>query len=114
MVNVLILEDDADRIEQFKKNFKNCNIIIESNAYKAITILEDITIKYLFLDHDLGDENLVGSGYTVAKFLYKNEMYTPKHVYIHSANIVGAKNMKNYLPSAIIVPMVWKKEIFFT
>ena len=112
MVRILIVEDDLNRITQFKQNFKNANLTIVSNYYQAYYELTTKNIfDYIFLDHDLGINN--GSGFDVAKLMYDYPLLTPKFIYIHSANPVGAKNMKNYLPQARLAPMIWKKEIIF-
>lgn len=68
--------------DEFVKNIKSNNI-------------ENISISF---DHDLGEDL---SGYDCAKFLvnycldYNIEL--PKNIYIHSANPVGAENIKKLI-----------------
>lgn len=112
LVNILILEDDIERQRQFKMNFKNCNITFTDNANDAISELSQNEFEYLLLDHDLGCKSN-GTGFDVAKWLFNNDFKKPKFIYIHSANPVGSKNMQNYLPKAVLAPMIWQKIITF-
>ena len=55
MVKILILEDDKNRIDVFKKNLDGIeDIYITDYANQAISWLESIEFDYIFLDHDLG------------------------------------------------------------
>ena len=72
-------------------------------AQAAIAALETGTVEEISLDHDLGLETEVGSGYQVACWIeeaaYLNKI--PKLVwYIHSQNGVGAANMRRALQNA--------------
>jgi hypothetical protein len=59
-------------------------------AHEAIALLKKGTVRALSLDHDLGDEESVGSGYDVLEWI-ENEVVTngfipPQIIKIHSAN----------------------------
>jgi len=61
-----------------------------------------------FLDHDLGRTK--ETGYTVACWLERNPQFKPETIVIHSVNPVGAKRMKQALPTAILAPFMWMNE----
>jgi CheY-like chemotaxis protein len=112
---VLVLEDDLERIKQFKKRLIGNMFQIVSDAEAAILALTYNKWDVLFLDHDLGGESYVPSsnantGYQVAKFLHDNPKYKPDEaIIIHSLNAVGAENMHNELPEAYKIPFAWTK-----
>lgn len=113
-MKILILEDNEDRIIQFKNNFALYPPTVVENANDAIKQLTDNKWDVLFLDHDLGgsvhvsiDEKNTGS--EVARFLKKNPDKIPGLVILHSLNIDGRKNMKMLIPSSIMVPFAWDK-----
>ena len=72
-------------------------------AQEAIAQLLTGDVTHVSLDHDLGDETLVGSGYQVAKwieeqaFLNKLKRFTWA---LHTQNPVGEKNMRAALLKA--------------
>jgi hypothetical protein len=59
-------------------------------AQETIALLETKTVKELDLDHDLGDEKIVGSGYDVLEWLEREvaleKFIPPSIINIHSAN----------------------------
>lgn len=112
---VLVLEDDPERIKQFKKRLIGNTFQIVSDADAAILALTYNKWDVLFLDHDLGGETYVPSsnantGYQVAKFLHDNPKYKPSEaIIIHSLNPGGAENMQAVLPEAYRIPFAWTK-----
>lgn len=71
-------------------------------AKEAIELIESGRVSAISLDHDLGAE-ANGTGYDVAKFIEEgayNGTVRNIHVRIHSANPIGAENMKRSLDSA--------------
>jgi len=65
----------------------------------------------MLLDHDLGgrvfvDSNEENTGYQVAKEIVKQGIYYKKAI-IHTLNYSGAMNMKDILPSAEVVPIIY-------
>ena len=63
-------------------------------AQGTILLLQHNEVTHLSLDHDLGDEALVGNGYHVLLWLEDQvaagKINPPDHIYIHSAN-AGAR-----------------------
>lgn len=72
-----------------------------SSALDAIKAINKGIVTYISFDHDLGDNKF--SGYIVARFIEKNAFFGKinKIEYdIHSANPVGAMNIKKAMESA--------------
>jgi hypothetical protein len=69
-------------------------------AQEAIALLETEHVEKISLDHDLGDDEKFGTGYTVVKWVEEKVFtsdYVPPVIVIHSANIVGRSNMEKGL-----------------
>lgn len=74
-----------------------------TSAHEAINLLLHEPVVVISLDHDLGDETVVGTGYIVAKAI--EELAHSKRlgritVLIHTQNPVGRQNMEAALRSA--------------
>jgi len=110
-MNVLVLEDDARRHLAFTRKLIGTNLQIVETAAEAIGLLEERDWDYLFLDHDLGGQQMVesgpGTGYEVAVWLEEHEDRQPPNIVIHSFNPDGAKKMHDALPKAIVAPGCW-------
>lgn len=69
---------------------------------EAITLITNNEIKFLSLDHDLGEKK---TGYDIAKFIVEHGIKI-RQINIHSANPVGRDNIKqlikHYFPDTII------------
>lgn len=102
---ILILEDNDQRIIQFKKWFP-CDTDIVKTSKEAIELLKTYTPSLILLDHDLGDQIYVasgeGTGWEVAKYIAENNIKSD--VVVHSCNPVGAQNMVGVLPNAHWIP----------
>jgi len=112
MARILILEDDHNRHTQFRHKFKGYDLTIVETAKECIDELKAKThFDALFLDHDLGGQQMVESGdntgYEVAKWLEENPEYQPNEIYLHSLNPYGRRNMKAALPKAFEAPLLW-------
>lgn len=76
-----------------------------TNYSDLIEFLEDYKdeIKEISLDHDLGEEK---TGYDACKWMVENEYWIPI-IRIHSANVVGIKNMyqllDRYAPDNVMI-----------
>lgn len=72
-------------------------------ANEAIALLVTGRVESISLDHDLGDETVTGTGYQVACWI-EEQAWTgplaPLEILIHSANPVGAANMRAAIISA--------------
>lgn len=114
-MRILILEDDPNRHRAFKTNFAPHEICITENSKECIQLLVDENWDMLFLDHDLGGQQMVESGentgYEVAIFLEEHYMFRPATVVIHSFNPIGARKMSQALPSATVMPGAWTRRI---
>ena len=114
-MNILILEDNDERVKQFRKNIAPRHAIIHTDeAKKTIEYLKKTKFDILFLDHDLGNEIYVdtkdiNTGSEVARWLNKHPEQMPGQVVLHSLNEYGRKNMKALLPEAINYPFAWEK-----
>lgn len=72
-------------------------------AKDAIEAIKSGRVRKVSLDHDLGDPGF-GTGYDVAKFIEEsafNGSISPLQVSVHSANPVGAKNIKRCIDNAM-------------
>ena len=110
-MRVLILEDDHNRQRVFIKNLISADVSIVETARDAIEQLSSNTWDWLFLDHDLGGQQMVesgpGTGYEVAEWLAKNPEQKPPNVIIHSFNPCGSENMSAIIPGSIRAPGCW-------
>lgn len=100
-MKILILEDDKNRVSQFRSMFVNHDIRVTEYAEVAKRLLDIYKYDFIFLDHDLGGEQMVDSshentGYQVAKMIDRTENITTP-IIIHSWNSVGAQNMYDVL-----------------
>ena len=112
-MKILILEDNADRQQVFRRNLIGQEVTIVDQAQQAIQLLTENVFEMLFLDHDLGNKIFVDSftepntGYAVAKWLEEHPDRQPKEIILHSLNPDGRKNMAYCLPKAQQVPFAW-------
>lgn len=51
----------------------------------------------LYLDHDLGDDDIKKSGYGIACWLETNPQFRPDQIIIVSANPVGVQNIERVI-----------------
>lgn len=75
----------------------NYDILISdyTSCINMINLLTSNQIPFMLsFDHDIGDENL--SGYTIAKYIVENHIPMVSFA-IHSANAVGAHNIRELL-----------------
>ena len=110
-MNILILEDNPERIKIFQKNLMDETIVVEHTEYACVAncLLEDKKWDVLFLDHDLGGEAYVSTdnentGSGVARYLANHPDRKPPLIIIHSMNANGAVNIKSLLRDAVVLP----------
>lgn len=110
-MRVLILEDDPERTEKFRRLLIGNVVEIVETAREAIDLLRVKEWDVLSLDHDLGGEQMVesgpGTGYEVAKWLEQNPERKPPRILLHSFNGPGRANMLACLPGAEDCPGWW-------
>jgi CheY-like chemotaxis protein len=108
---ILILEDNSYRIKLFTYIYGGeCRIHIFNNAWDAIKALEVFDYDLIFLDHDLGLQEMVkedkinGTGLDAAKALMETKNRDVP-VIVHSCNPVGAENIRKTIgKTAILIP----------
>jgi len=101
-MKILILEDNQERIEFFKRVYRNHELYIYSEIFDAENTIQFEEIDIFLLDHDLEPYNLEAldsgrTGYDFVRFLVYNELQKKSVFYIHSCNPVGANLMLNLL-----------------
>jgi CheY-like chemotaxis protein len=110
-MNILVLEDDRARQQTFAQKLIGTNAVIVETAAEAIQALSEGEWDYLFLDHDLGGQQMVesgpGTGYEVAEWLAEHPEHQPPNIIIHSFNPSGAENIHRALPNATVAPGCW-------
>lgn len=63
----------------------------------AITLLKEGMVKEISLDHDLGDDKEIGTGYDVLLWIEEKvftENFKSPKIYIHTANVSARKKME--------------------
>lgn len=113
-MKILILEDDAQRLELFDKQLNNDNNVLYfydnvEEAYDAL--VEHELFDAIFFDNDLGDG---GEGKQLAQLIqrdfYQEMEYTKelKLAVVHSMNVVAAQSiyeiMNQLVPVTYMVP----------
>ena len=92
-MKVLFIDDIRNPFNYIKDVNEVC--IIQAKTYSAaIQALEDFTFDIIFFDHDLGEEK---TGYDIAKYIVENQIEIKDGFKIHSANVVGRKNIYELL-----------------
>lgn len=74
------------------------------SAQSAIFFLENDDVEVISLDHDLGDESIVGNGYKVISWIeektFTDDQYVPSEVIlIHTQNSAARPRMQQSLNS---------------
>ena len=106
---ILIVEDNADRIQWFKTKFcDRFDAYFAVDAEVGIELVRKQKFDFIFLDHDLGGRNHVDSidlntGYRVAAAILETDNKDTPCI-IHSLNPIGAGNIKRILTHAYVVP----------
>lgn len=112
-MKILILEDDLERIKHFGKKLKQV-FDFSDDAKVAIEWLKKDEYDYIYLDHDLGGEQMAwdeeNCGMTVAKYIEQNPLPKKTKVIIHSFNVYRAQQMQRIIPGSLYIPGVWLQE----
>lgn len=72
--------------------------------HQTIILLDAGCVSHLSLDHDLGDDAGIGTGYDVLKWLeekvFTDRYFTPpREIKVHSANVSARKKMEQAIVS---------------
>jgi hypothetical protein len=96
----LFIDDERE----VKNHYPGQEFVVVRSYNDAVQYVEQHGLpKFVSFDHDLGDVNTTDekTGYSFAKylidFMIDNDIITPFEYYVHSANPVGAENIKCYL-----------------
>jgi CheY-like chemotaxis protein len=115
-MKILILEDNAERIFQFKKRLISIDVTFTDKPKEAIDLLKNNKYEYLMLDHDMGnifESPGEGTGYEVAMWIANNPEHAPDKIFLHTSNNIGAAAMLNVLGNvgirATYIPFLWEK-----
>jgi len=108
-MRVLVLEDNEARIRKFQQELVGSVVDFARDAEQAFGLLAANAYDLIFLDHDLGGEEMVDSGgantgYQVASRLARDGRNAEARVVLHSCNPAGAGMMALALPRAVRAP----------
>jgi len=110
-MDVLVLEDEGYRQKLFKIALIGTNYKIVETARECIAELKEHTWDAVFLDHDLGGQQMVesgpGTGYEVACWLEEHIDRIPPLAVVHSLNIIGGPRMVQAIPGSTWLPGCW-------
>ena len=125
-MRILLLEDDYNRVEQFRKRVDELNernthlpktelVHVETAEHCILTLQGTGEFHLILLDHDLGGEvyvdiNRPDTGSEVARWLNKNKKNA--NVITHTLNKEGSENILSLVPNSIYVPGLWQQELF--
>ena len=101
-MRILVLEDNLERIEFFKRVYKNHELYITHDINEAYHIVENKELDIMFLDHDLDPDNFKAikegkTGYDFCKSLVEGKLQKHSIIYVHSMNPIGGQAMVNLL-----------------
>ena len=109
-MKILVLQDDAKRIEIFKKNvgerLDGAVVNYVTTAKDAINRLKSCEYNYIYLDHDLSNAQMLweehNNGLLVAEWIVSTRYGNPRtlNIIIHSYNLPRAKTMERVLTKA--------------
>ena len=112
-MNILLLEDNTNRIQWFKNRTKNHHLTVCGHARAAKQALKKGTFDMIFLDHDLRGKPEPPSsdncGSEVARFIADRGITAV--VVLHTENPVGHEAMEALLPNSITIPYSTLKKI---
>ena len=108
-MRIFILEDSPERMVKFRRELVGHIIDHAETVEQGTSLVVNNTYDLLFLDHDLGGEEMVDSfaantGYRLAEFIAS---FTPNKntpCVVHSCNAAGAANIIGILPEAVPIP----------
>lgn len=107
----MVLEDNEGRIRKFRRELVGNLVDFARDAEAALVCIGAHSYDLIFLDHDLGGEEMAepggaNTGYRVALRLARDEKNGAARVVLHSCNPAGAKMMALALPRAVLTPFV--------
>lgn len=108
-MRIFILEDNKNRMAKFKRKLIGHKIDHTDNIEDGSNLVISNKYDLMFLDHDLGGEEMVDSfanntGYKLAEFISSFSINKDTPCVVHSCNPAGANNMMRVLNNAMAVP----------
>lgn len=108
-MRIFILEDDPNRMAKFRRELAGHQIDHAETVDAGAIMVNANKYDLLFLDHDLGGEQMVDScdentGYQLAKIIAKSSKNKTTPCVVHSCNAPGAINIEDILGHALLVP----------
>lgn len=108
-MRILVLEDNPYRVKKFRRELIGNIVDCAVDVRIATSFLVAHKYDLMFLDHDLGQQEMVDSseedtGYQFALAIAADERNRNVAVVVHSCNPAGADNIVAVLPSAAKVP----------
>lgn len=110
-MKIFILEDNEHRMVKFRRELIGHDIDHAATVEEGTSLVVDNKYELLFLDHDLGGEELVDSfadntGYKLAEFIASFTQNKETPCIVHSCNPAGADNILRVLPHAVKLPFM--------
>lgn len=108
-MRIFILEDNTYRMEKFRRELVGHMIDHAKTVRDSTSMVAFTQYDLLFLDHDLGGEQMVDShhentGYRLAEFIASFTLNKDTPCVVHSCNPAGADNIVRVLPHAVKIP----------
>ena len=108
-MRIFILEDNLKRMIKFRRELIGHEIDHAETVEDGTSFVVANKYDLLFLDHDLGGEEMVDStkentGYQLAEFIASFTQNKTTPCVVHSCNPAGSDNIVRVLPHAIKVP----------
>lgn len=108
-MRIFILEDNKYRITKFQRELIGHIVDYAETVEHGTNLVFDNKYDLLFLDHDLGGEEMVDSfedntGYKLAEFIASFTVNKETPCVVHSCNPAGSDNIVRVLPHALKIP----------
>lgn len=118
MLNILVLDDDQDRLDAFASRLQWHRTVMVKTKEEACAAIDRERFEFFFLDHDLGGETYVSSYREDTGMGVVRHLIASKHprvpVVVHSLNYGGAQNMAALLRAdrwrTLLIPFAWQQE----
>ena len=113
-MNILLIEDNTNRITFFKNALKKHKLTVCGHARAAKRAIKKEKFDIIFLDHDLRgkpeDPSSDNCGSEVARFIMDKGIEC-NCIVLHTENRVGRESMEELLPDSITIPYSTLKKI---
>lgn len=97
VLDILVLEDNKNRIKWFKQVFNDCGIMFTKDVDVMCDELRTKDYDVIFLDRDIGEPDGGKTGEDVTKIMMKEKLAQASTIIIHTFNIYAGLRMKDHL-----------------